>query len=661
MTRSRRVSQLLGAATLTAALFGAFPATRSEAAAPACPKLGGTQLTQSQSFTSAGGNLVVVCSGRVPTFDGTPLHVDVSLPSVAYIPSGASTPTRSPLVTFLSGWSNDVCQFESTSFAGAGVAGCSDYIGNAGYNWNNAWFASHGFVTLDYTPRGWYDSCGQDSKTNYTYQNDPACTGHTFKDPDCATANQQSWVHLYDRRWEIRDQQYLSGLIVDSGFSNPVSHMGVDPSHVVTTGDSGGGGPSWDLAFSKDRVLESCSTVSQLVTMPWASPHGTALHLAGAVPMFTWTDLVDALVSNGRSSDGFNGAPANGAHLTPIGVDKQTYVAGLYALGQSGAQYAAPGVDPDINKWFAEINAGEPYTSNADFATIISEVGGQLRSPFRIPVPTSSLKPIYAIQGTTDPLFPSLQALTEINRLKTANASYPVWGFFGDVGHSYARNPLDVWRHAHNLTNAWLQAVLSGHAPTQAAVTLDITRCQGGQAFQTFSASSFGSIATSSLSFSSAAAQNTASSNSATPEGTESDPIANSTFCNLAAHTDPNQAVYTFAVPSASAVVGGAVVHVTAAVTGSSAELAARLWDVGTSSQSLISRTAYRIEQASGTHTVQLAFELWPDAWRLVCGHQLRLELTQDDVPTWRADNLPSSMTLSNMSLSLPVVAGTTC
>ena len=148
-------------------------------------------------------------------------------------------------------------------------------------------------------------------------------------------------------------------------------------------------------------------------------------------------------------------------------------------------------------------------------------------------------------------------------------------------------------------------------------------RIRGNDPLQVFTASSFGSLATSSLTFSSPAVQTTASSNAATPEGTESDPIANSTFCTLAAHTDANQAVYTFAVPSASAIVGGAVVHVIATVTGSSAELAARLWDVTASNQSLISRTAYRIEVASGTHTVQLAFELWPDGWPLLCGHQL--------------------------------------
>ena len=47
----------------------------------------------------------------------------------------------------MSGYSNDVCQFESTSLSGTALpaAKCSDFIGTPGFDWNNAWFASHGY------------------------------------------------------------------------------------------------------------------------------------------------------------------------------------------------------------------------------------------------------------------------------------------------------------------------------------------------------------------------------------------------------------------------------------------------------------------------------------------------------------------------------------
>lgn len=53
----------------------------------------------------------------------------------------------------------------------------------------------------------------------------------------------------------------------------------------------------------------------------------------------------------------------------------------------------------------------------------------------------------------------------------------------------------------------------------------------------------------------------------------------------------------------------------------------------------------------------KLAFQLWPTAWALGAGHQLKLELTPDDSPTWRPDNLAATMTLTNVSLTLPVHA----
>ena len=668
MTRFQRAFSLFGVVVISATYFGVVqPATHADAAVT-CPKLGATQLMQSQAFTPSGGHQVVVCTAKVRSFDGTPLHVDVTLPTVTYVTPGTSTPAKSPLVILHSGYSTDVCQFESTTFTGTAISGCSDFIGSPGFDWNNAWFASHGYVVLTYTPRGWYDSCGK--KGSYSYSSDPLCKGMTFKDPNCSTtSSEQSWIHLYDRRWEVRDAQYLAGLIIDSGFTNPASpHLGIDPNKVVVSGDSGGGGPTWDLAFAKDTVVESCSTYTGTpITMAWKSPKGVALHLAAAVPMFTWTDLIDALLPNGRASDGLHGGPADGNRQSPIGVDKQSYVFALHESGVNNGQYAPSGKDPDINAWYTAITNGEPYNPTV-FNPIVAAVGGQLRSPFRIPVPTSSVKPIYAIQGLTDPLFPAMQTVTEVNRLKAANASYPVWAFFADVGHHYASNPLAVWQAAHNASNAWLQTELKGGSPTQPAVTVDTTSCLSGQSITTYTASTFAAIATSSLAFSSAPAKSTTSSTASTSEGSESDAVLGG-FCKDALHTDGNQATYTFAVPSKATLVGSPVVHVTAAVTlsGTTAELTARLWDIYPGvNQSLISRTVYRVQSTAGTHTLPLAFELWQNAWQLQCGHQVRLELTQDDGSgifgaTWRPDSQTSSMSLSNMSLSLPVVPGATC
>src|SRR5262249_10821460 len=157
-------------------------------------------------------------------------------------PLGSRSAAAPPLVVLMSGYSNDRCQFESTSLEGTGQTcdGNADYIGNAGYHWNNAWFASHGGGGLTDTPRGWGRSCGKNVHTGYTYLTDLRCNALT------GTPGEQSWIHLYDRRYEIRDAQHLAGLVADTGL--------VDSRQVVVSGDSGGGGPSWDLALSQDAV-----------------------------------------------------------------------------------------------------------------------------------------------------------------------------------------------------------------------------------------------------------------------------------------------------------------------------------------------------------------------------------------------------------------------
>jgi predicted acyl esterase len=127
-----------------------------------------------------------------------------------------------------------------------------------------------------------------------------------------------------------------------------------------------------------------------------------------------------------------------------------------------------------------------------------------------------------------------------------------------------------------------------------------------------------------------------------------------------ASQSDPNQAVYTFAVPNGT-LAGAPIVNVDVAVSGLSAEVAARLWEItpgGT--QTLVTRTVYRIEDAAPTGNDHLSFELWPQAWQFQAGDQLKLELTQDDQPVWRPDNLASSLSFTNLDLALPLVTSPT-
>ena len=612
----RRVAGLLGAAALAAAAIGVAPPTAAHAAA-ACPA--GT--SQSAHLTPAGGVAFTVCTGMLPSFDGTPLDADISIPDTATGPL--------PLVVMMHGWGNSKTDFEATTLAGNGANS---------YHWNNAWFTAQGDAVLNYTARGFAESCGK-VNGNPVYLQNPACL------------NRASYTHLADRRWEVRDSQYLAGVLADDGVANP--------NQVVATGDSYGGGQSWMLALSQDEVMNTDNSLSA-----WTSPNGTAMHLAAAVPQFTWTDLLQALVDNGNASDGFNGAAASGDHTTPIGVKKESYVDGLFALGEETAQYAPAQLDPtaDLVSWYAGLSAGEPYEANPQVANAIAQVTG-FRSPYYMDVPSTAHEvPVLALQGVTDPLFPGIQAQQEINRLTAADPSYPVWSIFGDIGHSYAANPGPVWQTINGDANSWLSAVLAGGTPSLARATVATVVCNSAQTTTYISGSSLGTIPTSTVTLSSSTPALTSS---ATPPGQEaerSDPIVNggapgtTPGCvTMQSQTDAGVAAWTFSPSTPATLVGSPVVHASVTLGGANAELATRLWDVDpvAGTQTLITRSAYRLAGTPGS-VVPLSYELWPTAWQLVSGHQLKLEMTQTDSPTWRPDNLASALLICNVSLTLP-------
>jgi hypothetical protein len=621
----RRGCRAVLAFVMAVALAATVGATGSAAAASpglTCP-LG---MTGTGYPPPAGGVAYTVCTGRVASFDGTPVDTDLTLPA------GPRGPL--PLMVMLHGWGLSKTDFEASALAGNGT--------NT-WHWNNAWFAAHGYAVLNYTARGFGESCGKDAAAGYSYASDPACQGKA------------SWTHLADRRWEIHDTQYLVGLLVDAGIASP--------SQVVVTGDSYGGGQSWLLGLSQDQVMLPDGQLA-----PWRSPDGVPIDLAAAVPQFSWTDLAQALVDNGRASDGSSGAPAPGPHETPYGVEKQSYTDALFADGAATAQYAGTN-DPtaDLPGWLAAISAGEPA---AQHDPLVAQALTQLetyRSPYYLPVPSPAGQvPVFAAQGLTDPLFSAIQLLQEVNKLTAAYPHYPVWAALGDLGHAYAANPHALWVSVNDEANTFLSAVLAGRQPPLPRFTVTTVGCLPGQPVTTYHAASFAALATSSLHLTGPGPATVTSIPSPVPgpEAVETDPVAHgglpgtTSGCPIMdTTTDPGVAAWTWAPSTPVTLAGAPAVHVSVTLDGTDAELAARLWDVdpATGKQALITRGVYRLTVPAPGQVKKLAFQLWPAAWTLAPGHQLKLELTPDDSPTWLPDNLPATMTLTNISLTIPV------
>ena len=110
------------------AVAGAFLSLSGQAVAGAPQPLGhACQAQNGVRFCPTTGS-----SDRVPTFDGVPLDVDVTLPAKGSGPF--------PTIVMLHGWGGSKTDFESTSPAGNG---------STTYHYNNDFYARHGYAVLN--------------------------------------------------------------------------------------------------------------------------------------------------------------------------------------------------------------------------------------------------------------------------------------------------------------------------------------------------------------------------------------------------------------------------------------------------------------------------------------------------------------------------------
>src|SRR5438270_1021375 len=475
--------------TLAAGAQAAAPPTLDQHAAS---KLG----LSCSKVTTSDGVSYMKCSGEIPSFDGLGLDTDVS------IPLGVNRPRQA--IVMLHGWSLDKTEWEAGTAAGNGAGT---------WHWNNVWFVSKGWVVVNYTARGFQQSCGM-----------------TDLDANC-TPN--GYTHLADRRFETRDSQILLGKLVDAGIA--------DPKELASTGGSYGGGQTWLLATS----------------LPWQSPNGVTLQLAAGVAKYPWTDLLDSLAPNGRATPAVDqSAPPN----VPLGVAKESYETGLYAVGRAEAngRYDENPADfgTNLDEQIARIQQGEPYDPSTD--PVLQQIVDSYtyRSPYDATDYFAALRagtvravPVLSIQGWTDPLFPAVQTLQMLRKLQAADPGYPVQTVFGDIGHSHAQNPSWQWQPINTLAYGFLEAHVLGQkslAPAKQAYSFQ-TECGGTNTPAPISGQ-WDSLASSHVVLASTTASTTSSADPNAADGPASDPIANSgCLTESGTTTDPGGAYYSFA------------------------------------------------------------------------------------------------------------------
>jgi pimeloyl-ACP methyl ester carboxylesterase len=550
-------------------------------------------------------------ANRVPTFDGVPLDVDVTLPAQGDGPF--------PTIVMLHGWGGSKTAFESTSPAGS---------------YNNVFYARRGYAVVNYTARGFGNSCGGASP------------------PDRSGPCAKGYIHLADTRYEARDTQYLLGKLADQGITMPRA--------IGVTGVSYGGGQSMELAFLRDKIRRPDGTLA-----PWRSPQGKPMSITAAYPRWPWSDLIDALLPNGRFLD--TQVAPRFQSLNPVGIPIQSYIGGLFAAGSISGYYCgtAPASTPctdrdaDLPRDFAAIQAGQPLSADA-MASLRSRYNNNGAYGLRFLDGFSRPAPLLIQNGWTDDLFPAPHALRPYNFLRSAFPGFPVTLQFGDLGHSRGSNKAATNQYFLNQAAGFFRSRLlnSGTPPGAGAVhaftqTCPSTVADGGP----YTARTWPQIHSGNLVFGSNPAQTFTSAGGNANVASQFDPIGGTTdACKTIAITnEPNDATYTRPLATPVTMLGRPTVRADIQTTGQFGQIAARLWDLMPNGQQrLIDRGVYALRN---NETGRIVFQLHGNGYRFEPGHKIQLQLLGRDAPYYQASNRNFSVRVSNLSVSLPKLA----
>ena len=102
---------------------------------------------------------------------------------------------------------------------------------------------------------------------------------------------------------------------------------------------------------------------------------------------------------------------------------------------------------------------------------------------------------------------------------------------------------------------------------------------------------------------------------------------------------------------------GGPVVDITFGTTAAEVPLAVRVWDVTAdgATQGLVTRGIYRVDGPPDTARTA-RFQIAAQGYRFAEGHRLKVEVTANDAPYHQASNIPATVTVDRIDLTLPLL-----
>jgi len=551
-------------------------------------------------------------AARVPSFDGAPLDVDVTLPATGTGPW--------PTIAMIPPSGSSKTVYETTAPSGDASFG-DDY--------SNVWFADHGYAVVTYSIRGTFNSCGTlQSRLGF-----PACDDVEFE--------------LADQRYDARDVQWLLGLLVDEGIANPDA-LGV-------TGGSLGSIVSLELALLCDRIRLPDGAFA-----PWKSPDGVPLHIAAAYTNASIADVISVVAPNGRFLS-FDPHTAAQDHR-PIGVAKLSFpVAAVVGYSPAADAWDVPPTPGafDLPADVALLEASEP--DSPALAGAIDQLA-TYHQAIGIPIGDHTA-PILMEDGWDDVVANGAsQAVRLADYLKAEAPTAKIALQLMDFGHPLSGNSGAQFLASAAQGTAFFDHYLQGRAggPKPGSVTASTSPCPAGAApVGPFTAQGLSALAPGTVRFSSQAPQ-TVFSGGNPVIGVDLDwlvageGLSQGACQSFEAQNWPGTAVYRAPVRQTFTMLGLPTMQLHVDTTGDFGQLDARLWDVAPDGkETFVARGTYALtDNERGTIT----WQLWGGGHQFAKGDTVRVELLAQDVPTERPSLSPFSVTVSRFSIELPVL-----
>jgi predicted acyl esterase len=599
------------------------------------------------------------------------LDVDITLPPAAGISAeygmadwkSVKAPKKGfPVIVFMHG----CCGGNKTSWEAPTVDAAREQ-----WHHSNAWFASRGYVVVNYTARGFRNG------------SDRGSTGTT---------------QLDSRRYEINDYQYLVGLLADSDAQRRAAGLKpifrINPTKIGAVGGSYGGGFSW-LALTDPK---------------WTSPaQGIPIKLAAVTTKYGWTDLVESLVPSGHYFDDeiaptkVKAAPSR----HPIGVQKQSIVAGLYGSGNAAATNHTT-FPSYLHDTYARLQVGEPYDGDpqieATVDTFLTDRSAYYQGSFWRKVRNGLKVPVYSAATWTDPLFPTMEHVRFYNKLTKVNPRYPITMYLGDYQH-FVQNKAKEWddlcgddHHVclvddyrrddgslnlnkaegrvrvgiNTRINRFLDHYLKGTTKRpRSNVTATTTICPAN-ATETlladepgveYRAGSWAKL-TAGRKVLGWEGGGMTSSVAVDGHGPDSDPVARdrqANKCYTTSQTNPGPGIVQYtseAFAEDFTMMGLPTLELAYEASAADYWVAARLFDKAPGGQmTLVTRGVCKVNTNAEPDIDCKRFQLLGNGWLFAAGHQAVVEVTQSDVPFLRRSNTPSTLTISEANITLPVAS----